>query len=108
MEAMSMILLLVDAFLEDEVLESAGVGGEAQAFLRTESQEPLAYERIAEKPDGTVLQAAVEIDQHVAAGDQVHLAEYRIRHQAVVGKHHPLPQRAIERGLPVGSRVVIR
>src|ERR1700754_5364335 len=100
-ETTSKILLLVNPFLCDEILESTGMAGEAQAFLRAQAQESLAYERVTEKLDGSILQGAVEIDQHFAAGEQVHLAEHRIGHQTMAGKHHPLPQGAIERGLSI-------
>src|SRR6187402_3253349 len=103
--AMSKILLLVNPFLWDEVLESIGMRGEPEALLRTKTQEPLADKRIAEQLDGSILQGVVEIDQYVPARDQVHLPEYGIGDQAMVGKDHSLPQRTIERGLPVGCGV---
>ena len=41
---------------------------------------------VGEKAERAVLQDLVEIDQHVAAADHVHLAEDAVGNEVVVGK----------------------
>src|ERR1700744_4257691 len=92
----SCVALLVDALFRDEVQERTGLIGEAQTFLRSQAEKALADQRIAKELQRAVLQRAVEIDEHVAAGNKMHLAEHRIGDQAMVGEHHPVAQCAIE------------
>ena len=43
-----------------------------------------------EQPERPVLELLVEVDQHVAAGDQLGLGEHAVGGQAVVGERHVL------------------
>ena len=54
---------------------------------RAKEQEPMRLERVVEDRDHACLQLAVEIDEEIAAGDQVHARERRIAHHAVRGEH---------------------
>ena len=68
--------------------------------LRWPQEQPSArIEPIVEAADGTGLQRDAEIDQHVAAGDQIELREWRILEHAVHREHAHLanfPHRTVE------------
>src|SRR3954471_13354061 len=68
-------LLLVDPLPGYEFPESLGLARKTKAFLGAQAEEALACKGVAEKRKRPVLQAAIEIDQYISAGDQVHLAE---------------------------------
>src|SRR6187401_2229256 len=65
----------VDALAQGEICEQIRGFAEAQALLRAEPEKTAADQRIAEQAQSTVLQFLVEIDEHVAAGDEMHLGE---------------------------------
>ena len=73
-----------------ELGEGVGVRREAQRSPWRRAEKALAAQRVAEQPERAVLQLAVEVDQHVAARDQLHLGEHAVGGQAVVGEHDVL------------------
>ncbi len=82
------------------------------AEKRSDSLEPmpeksLAAQRIPEQADRPVLQVAVEIDEHIAAGHELHFGKYTVGGQAVIRKDDVLAQRLVENGPAVRGRVVI-
>src|SRR5262249_7049976 len=50
-------------------------------------RETVGLERIMKDRDDVALQLAVEVDEQIAAGDQIHARERRIAHHAVRGEH---------------------
>src|SRR5690606_38127355 len=80
-------VFLIDALFAVEVRKSCGVAGEAEAFFGADAEEALSHERIVEEADGAVLEIAVEVDENVAAGDQVGFREDGVRHEAVIRKN---------------------
>src|SRR4051794_15567224 len=80
--------LAVDPFARREFLEAAGARREAKRLFRADPEEAARRERIVEQVDGMPLQLPVEIDEHVAAGDQLDLGEDVVRREAVVAEHH--------------------
>ena len=68
------------------------MSGEAQVFLGTEPKEAPARKRVLEQPERVILQAAIEVDEDVAARDEVHFGKHRVGDQAVVGEHHVATQ----------------
>ena len=79
----------------------------AQAFLRADAEKPAPDQRVAKQSDDAILQFAIEIDQHVAARNQMHLAERGIGHEAMVGKDGALAQGLVEHGPVVIRGIVI-
>lgn len=63
---------------------------------------------LREEADGPVLQGSVEVDQHVAAHDEVHLPQGAIGGQVVLSEHHVAGQRRVHDGRLVAGRVVVR
>ena len=59
----------------------------AQRLPRAEAEKSPPYQRILEKPEGSVLQVPFEIDEDVAAGDQMNFGEHLVRDEAVVRKN---------------------
>src|SRR5262249_32652503 len=81
---------LIDARLPIDVVEkSRRVGG---GLRRAEEQKSTRVERVVEGAAGLLLQFAVEIDQQIAAGDQVDAREWRIPEHAVACKQHDVAQ----------------
>ena len=103
----STITPLVDPSPADERHEGRRLAGEAQRLLRAEAEKAVAAQRIAEQAQRPVLQRAVEVDEHVAAGDELHLGEDAVGGQAVIGEHDVLPQRLVEHRPAVRGRVVV-
>src|ERR1700749_3861169 len=67
--------LLVDAFAGHQLPKSWAVDCEPQGLLAPESQESAVAQRVAQDPQRPFLQAAVEVNEHVSAGDKLHLRE---------------------------------
>ena len=59
----------------------------AGAFRRTEHQEPRRLEGVLQDRPHFALQYVAEVDQHVAATDEVQLGERRVLRQVVPGKN---------------------
>src|SRR5690606_39398746 len=71
------------------------------------AKEATMDQRLPEKAYGTVLQRLVEVDQHVAAGDEVNLGEDAVRREAVVREDDLRLQRCVHDSAVVGSRIVV-
>src|SRR3954470_24107792 len=97
---------LVDPSLGQELAEPGRLVGEPQVLLEPEAQKALAAQRPAQHAERAVLELALEVDQHVAARDELHLGERAVGRQAVIGEHDRLAQPAIERRAAVGRGVV--
>src|SRR5262245_8223889 len=63
---------------------------------RAEEQEAMRLERIVEDRDDVPLQLAVEIDEKIAAGDQVHARKRRIAHHAMRREHAQVADRLLD------------
>src|SRR5262249_45131519 len=61
-----------------------------------EEQEAIWLERVMEDRDDVTLQLAVEIDEEIAARDQVHARERRIAHHAVRREHAHVADRLVD------------
>src|SRR5689334_19608349 len=68
-------VLLVDALIARDLLEGGALLREAQALLGAEAEEPTTTQGLVEELQGPLLQIAVEVDEDVAAGDELHLRE---------------------------------
>ena len=73
--------------------ESAGM---LSAFGRAEEQEPVGIQSIVENAQNLLLHVPLEIDEKVAARDQILPRERRILQQAVIGEKHHVPQFALD------------
>ena len=81
--------------------------GEAQAFLRPHAEKAVSRQGFPEKADGAVLKSSVEINHHIAAGDQLHFRKDGVRDQAVIGEDDIGAQRLVEDGSPIVRSVVV-
>src|SRR5436305_1769855 len=91
-----------------EVGERAGMRGEAQILLRAKPQETAAHQALPEQAERTVLQRPIEIDQHVAAGDEMRLGEHLVAREIVLGEHRPGAQALVEHGAAIARRIMVR
>ena len=64
-----------------------GLGKRAYVLRRTEYQEARGLEGVLQDRPDLALQHVAQVDQHVAATDQVQLGERRVLCQVVPGKH---------------------
>lgn len=69
------------------------VGDAADGLRRAQEQESSMLERIVERGQRLLLQARLEIDEQVAATDEVHLRERRVGDEILPCKNHHLAQR---------------
>ena len=60
-------------------------------------------QRLAEQPQGAVLQVALEVDEHIAARHQMDFGEHAVGGQAVVGEHHVFAQPLVEHHAAIGQ-----
>src|ERR1700689_1340782 len=105
--ALTMVPLLVDPVLRNDVGEGFGVSAEAQGLLYADTQKALMAERLVKQPDGSVLKLAVEVDKNIAARNQLHFRKHAVRRQAVVREDDVLPKGLVKHGPAVGRRVVV-
>ena len=61
-------------------------GRALRAFGRAEKQEPVEVQGIVEDAADLLLKLAIEIDEQVAAGDEIEPGEWRVLEQAVAGE----------------------
>src|SRR6185437_3924171 len=80
---------------------------ETQRLLGADAEKPLMAQRVAEQSERAILKFPVEIDEHVAAGDQLNLGEYAVGRETMVGKNDVVPQRLVEDDPTVSCRVVV-
>ena len=69
------------------------IGEAADRFRGAQEQEPAGLERVVERGQHLLLQARLEIDQQVAATDEVHARERRIGDEVLPREDHHLAQR---------------
>ena len=76
----------VDPHAGADFRECVGVRSEPQALFRSEPEKAPAHQRLAKQRDRAILELPVEIDQHVPTRDEMHLGEYVIGRQTVIGE----------------------
>ena len=79
----------------------------AATLSRRCRESPLRQSASRKSPDRPILQLAVEVDEHVAAGHQLDFGEDAVGGEAVVRKHDVLLQGLVEDRPAVGRRVVV-
>jgi len=83
----------VDAPVLGQGLEQAAL---ADGLGAAEEQEAGVFEGEVEQADQPLLDLLVEVDQQVAATDQVQLGERRVADQVLGGEHHRLAHRLVD------------
>ncbi len=63
-----------------------------ETFLASETQKPTMGETFTEQPEHPILKLLVEVDKYVTTQDKMHLTEYTVNCQIMVGKGDNLPQ----------------
>src|SRR5271154_6760576 len=66
--------------------------GEVERFPVAKAQKATMTQTLGKLLQHLILQRPIEINEHVAAADQVHLAEDAVGHQVVIGKRDALLQ----------------
>lgn len=84
-------LLRVDLVLPVHRLEE--VGEAADGLRRAQQQVPSGLERVVKRGHRLLLPARFEIDQEVAAADEVHARERRVGDEVLTREDHHVPQR---------------
>src|SRR5665213_3454475 len=69
------------------------VGELAERFRRTEKQESFGFQRIVKGRQRPLLQSGLQVDQQVAATDQIHFRKRRITDQILARENHRLAKR---------------
>src|SRR5215208_3415544 len=100
--------LAVDLVRHAERLEAVLVLGELERLLAPQPEDPERRQALVEQPVHPLLERAVEVDQDVAAEDDVALGERAVRHQVVLREDDVLEQRRPEEGAVVLRDVVLR
>src|SRR5882672_4982181 len=93
--------MLQPAFAKDSLFlvhrfEQRLYGREVKRFSVAQAEKPTMPQAFRKFRKHTVLQHLVEIDQHIAAADQIHFAEHTVRDQVVIGKRYSLLQEIAE------------
>ena len=80
-------LLLEDLVARDEVGEGVRLREKRSDSLAPMPRNPFRHSESRNRPNARSCSVAVEVDQHVAAGDQLHFREHAVGGQAVVGEY---------------------
>src|SRR5581483_4574282 len=79
---------LIDALLGNERRERRRERGEAERLLLAQPEKTLSAQRAVHHRQRAVLERAVEVDEHVAARDQLHLGEDAVGREGVVAEEN--------------------
>ena len=79
---------------------------EAQRLLHTDTEKGLAAQRLAKQADSTILQIAVEVDEDVAAGNQLDFRKHAIGGKAMIREYDVAPE-GLGENLPDHSGLVV-
>ena len=88
-------------------LEAGGAGTVPKRLLGTETKESVFYKAFAEQMQDPILKFLAEIDQDVAADNEVHFSKGSVCHQIVVGKQDVLFQESLHRCMTITGRIII-
>src|ERR1044071_5267784 len=91
-----------------ELLVMRFVRGEARGLLHAQAQEAEADEALVEQAVHPLLQVAVEVDEDVAADDEMELVERPVRGQVVLGERDVAAQIRVEHRVAVARLVPAR
>src|SRR5690349_9556160 len=106
-ECAGSLTLLIDALALAKFFKCIVLRRKTQAFLAAESEKAAPHQRVLEQPQRAVLQAAIKIDQNIAARYEMRFEKHFIGRQAVVREHHALFQRAGETRAAIRRVIVI-
>src|SRR5580692_10335963 len=87
---------------------AVGNGGKAKRFLGTQGQVPEILQAIVEELEDFRLQLPLEIDQGIAAKDQLKFIEGKIGHEIVGRENHLRRQRRVEFGQLIVGGIIGR
>lgn len=80
---------------------------EVDVLARSEAEEAATDETVAKQSECSVLQGIAEVDQHIAAKDEMRLAEHDVGDEVVVEEGDVAPQPLVELDEIVAGAVVI-
>ena len=98
----------VQLFLGIEGFVAVDDGGELERFLPAQTEHAEHLHGLEEELLHAVLQGVVEVDQDVAAEDDVEVIERGVGDEIVLREDDVLAQRRPEDGVVVARRVVVR
>src|ERR1700761_3953192 len=79
------VALLIDPVRPIDFEEGLAMQREAKRLLGAAAEISLAAKRFAKKPDRTVLEVAIEVDEDIPARHDLHLGEDAVGGEAVIG-----------------------
>src|SRR3569623_763700 len=88
-------------------MTASACGETTQRLFRADTEETYTAQRFPEQTYRPILQLAVEINEHVAAGHQLHLREHTVGGETMVRKHDVLSKRLVEHRPAVGGSVIV-
>src|SRR5690606_3685477 len=88
--------------------EIGGCRGELDVLAAAYAPESPADEAVPEYPEHVILELVVEVDQDVAAKDEVRLTEHPVADQVVVGEGNACLQRLVHLYELVSRMVIVR
>src|SRR5206468_4879742 len=81
--------------------------GEPKVFAPSKTQDTKSRETFIKQTMNTVLQSPIEVDDDIAANDEIEFVEASISGQIMLGEYDVCLQRTVQNGMVIAGGVVI-